>query len=147
MRWSVYRKITGYGESLKLFCNVPYCCTKYAGWDLWNGEEIPRTLFIDVKTHKKPASSKYGGEIKDDGYILIIKNLTKEDLTFSYACVYDNTIGDTIKLLADDVFKGTCKNMMKTPILSKLRQDSKVLSRYTEAIKCLITNKHFSYQA
>lgn len=115
--WTVDQKITQYGETLTLLCHVPNCCPKHAGWDSIDADGIRKTLFIDLKSHKKTASAKYDGEVKTNGYTLIIRNLTKQDVNVSYKCVYDSTIGDPLMLLEKDVFKGTCSNYIQLSIL------------------------------
>lgn len=109
MIWTVDQKVTSYGENLTLLCNVTKCCSDYAGWDLWNGGEIPTTLFIDIKTHVHSDLAKYGGDIRNDGFTLIIRNLSVKDVNVSYACVYGKIVGDQILLLEEDIFKGMYK--------------------------------------
>ena len=89
---------------MTLFCNVEHCCPEESGWDRWTPNQ--RTLFIDVKTGR--SNKKYDGKTLRDGYTLVIKNLTKNDLNVSYSCVYGVTIGQSKFLLEEDVF--ICKN-------------------------------------
>lgn len=117
MLWTVDQKITQYGENLTLLCHVPNCCPKYAGWHSVDGDGIHHTLVIDIKSHKTAASSKYDGEVKSNGYTLIIRNLTKQDLNVSYACVYGSTIGSPLILSETDLFKGTCTKYLHVFIL------------------------------
>lgn len=88
-------------------CHVSNCCPDDSGWDLWIPEQ--RTLFIDVKTGRP--NKKYDGKTFNDGYTLIIQNLTKEDLNVSYSCLYGVTIGERKLLLKEDVFKGEYPNI------------------------------------
>lgn len=104
MEWIVIGKVTDYGQDATLFCNVSNCCPKDSGWDRYSPEQ--RTLFIDVKTGR--SNKKYDGKTLRDGYTLVIKNLTKNDLNVSYSCVYGVTIGQSKFLLEEDVF--ICKN-------------------------------------
>ncbi|XP_052073940.1 uncharacterized protein LOC127711826 [Mytilus californianus] len=101
LEWTVVGKVTDYGQNVTLFCNVPNCCPKDAGWDRWTPHQ--RTLFIDVKTGRP--NKKYDGKVEKDGYTLIIQNLTKNDLNVSYSCLYGVTLGEQKYLLAEDVFK------------------------------------------
>ncbi|XP_052073101.1 uncharacterized protein LOC127711173 isoform X13 [Mytilus californianus] len=100
LEWTVVGKVTEYGQNVTLFCNVPNCCPKDAGWDRWTPEQ--RTLFIDVKTGRP--NKKYDGKVEKDGYTLIIQNLTKNDLNVSYSCLYGVTFGESKYLLEEDVF-------------------------------------------
>lgn len=107
--WTVDQKISGYGETVILLCHVPNCCPQYAGWDLFDGDGIRHTLLTDVKSHSNTADAKYDGEVKSNGYTLTIRNLTKQDVNVSYACIYGTTNGDPLILLEKDVFEGTCR--------------------------------------
>ncbi|CAG2185385.1 unnamed protein product [Mytilus edulis] len=100
LEWTVTGKVTDYGQNVTLFCHVPHCCPKDAGWDRWT--PVQRTLFIDVKTGR--TNKKYDGKAEKDGYTLIIQNLTKDDLNVSYACLYGVTLGQSKFLLEEDVF-------------------------------------------
>ncbi|CAG2190241.1 unnamed protein product [Mytilus edulis] len=100
LEWTVAGKVTDYGQNVTLFCHVPNCCPKDAGWDRWT--PVQQTLFIDVKTGH--TNKKYDGKAEKDGYTLVIQNLTKEDLNVSYSCLYDVTLGPSKFLLEEDVF-------------------------------------------
>ncbi|XP_071181256.1 uncharacterized protein [Mytilus edulis] len=100
LEWTVVGKVTDYGQNVTLFCNVPNCCPKDAGWDRWTPHQ--RTLFIDVKTGR--SNKKYDGKVEKDGYTLVIQNLTKNDLNVSYSCLYGVTLGEQKYLLEEDVF-------------------------------------------
>ncbi|VDI57683.1 Hypothetical predicted protein [Mytilus galloprovincialis] len=100
LEWIVSAKVTDYGQDVTLFCNVSNCCPNDAGWDRYSPEQ--RTLFIDVKTGH--SNKKYDGKTLRGGYTLVIKNLTKNDLNVSYACVYGVTIGQSKFLWKEDVF-------------------------------------------
>ncbi|XP_063397194.1 uncharacterized protein LOC134681488 [Mytilus trossulus] len=102
LEWTVIRKVTDFGQNVTLFCHVPNCCPKEAGWDRWTPSQ--QTLFIDVKTGHN--NKKYDGKAEKDGYTLVIQNLTKDDLNVSYSCLYDVTFGPRKFLLEEDVFTG-----------------------------------------
>ncbi|CAG2256075.1 unnamed protein product [Mytilus edulis] len=102
LEWTVAGKVTDYGQNVTLFCHVPNCCPKDAGWDRWT--PVQQTLFIDVKTGHN--NKKYDGKAEKDGYTLVIQNLTKEDLNVSYSCLYDVTLGPSKFLFEADVFTG-----------------------------------------
>ncbi|XP_071141116.1 uncharacterized protein [Mytilus edulis] len=111
LEWTVVEKITEYGQNVTLFCNVSHCCPKYSGWDRWT--TVQQTLFIDVKT--KTSNKKYDGKVINDGYTLVIKNLTKNDLNVSYSCVYGATIGERKILLEEDVFTSISTTQSNVP--------------------------------
>ncbi|CAG2197225.1 unnamed protein product [Mytilus edulis] len=98
--WTVFGKVTEYGQNVTLFCNVSNCCPNYAGWDRWT--PVQQTLFIDVKTGQ--ANAKYDGKALQNGYTLVIQNLSKTDLNVSYSCVYGAILGQRKFLLEEDVF-------------------------------------------
>ncbi|VDI52543.1 Hypothetical predicted protein [Mytilus galloprovincialis] len=106
LEWTVTGKATYYGQNVTLFCHVPNCCPKDAGWDRWT--PVQQTLFIDVKTGRP--NKKYDGKPEKDGYTLIIQNLTKDDLNVSYSCLYGVTLGPSKFLLEEDVFTDKTDN-------------------------------------
>lgn len=85
---------------MTLVCNVSNCCPKSAGWDKYTPQQ--RTIIIDVKTWRP--TKKYDGNILTDGYTLVIRNLTEQDLNISYSCVYGSSLGDKKYLLEENVF-------------------------------------------
>ncbi|CAG2212558.1 unnamed protein product [Mytilus edulis] len=97
--WTVFGKVTEYGQNVTLFCNVSNCCPNYAGWDRWT--PVQQTLFIDVKTGQ--ANAKYDGKALQNGYTLVIQNLSKSDLNVSYSCVYGAIFGKR-KFLLEGTF-------------------------------------------
>ncbi|CAG2192638.1 ANK [Mytilus edulis] len=101
LEWTVTGKVTEYGQNVTLFCNVPNCCPKDAGWDRWT--PVQQTLFIDIKTGRP--NKKYDGKVMKDGYTLVIQNLTEHDLNVSYSCLHGVTFGERKLLLEEDVFK------------------------------------------
>lgn len=110
--WTVFGKVTEYRQNVTLFCNVSNCCPNYAGWDRWT--PVQQTLFIDVKTGQ--ANAKYDGKALQNGYTLVIQNLSKTDLNVSYSCVYGAILGQRKFLLEADVFKCKCKHSTYTCI-------------------------------
>ncbi|XP_076115890.1 uncharacterized protein LOC143083525 [Mytilus galloprovincialis] len=100
LEWKVLKKITEYGQNVTLVCNVSNCCPKSAGWDKYTPQQ--RTIIIDVKTWRP--NKKYDGYVLTDGYTLVIRNLTKQDLNIAYSCVYDFSLGDQQYLLEENVF-------------------------------------------
>ncbi|VDI22271.1 Hypothetical predicted protein, partial [Mytilus galloprovincialis] len=111
LEWTVFEKVTEYGQNVTLFCNVSNCCPKYAGWDRWT--PVQQTLFIDVKTGQ--ANAKYDGNALRNGYTLVIQKLSKTDLNVSYSCVYGATFGERKILLEEDVFKSISPTQSNVP--------------------------------
>lgn len=103
MRWKIENKLTDYGQNLVLMCKVSNCCLEDAGWYVWTPEK--RTIFEDVKNVNISALPKYWGDIRTDGFTLIIKNLIQSDVNVYYSCNYGSQLGESIFLYKDDVFK------------------------------------------
>lgn len=95
-----------YGEEVSLFCQVENCCQKSAGWGKWTQDNKFTTIFIDVKIVRKEENSKYYGEINKKGFILVIRNITRDDLNIDYSCTYGFQVSTKKKLLEIDVFTG-----------------------------------------
>ncbi|XP_076082213.1 uncharacterized protein LOC143052931 [Mytilus galloprovincialis] len=133
LEWTVVEKITEYGQNVTLFCNVLNCCPKYSGWDRWT--TVQQTLFIDVKT--KISNKKYDGKVIKDGYTLVIKNLTKNDLNVSYSCVYGATIGERKILLEEDVFTSISTTQSNVPTGTSKLSEIEIAALITGAIVLL----------
>lgn len=134
LEWTVVGKVTDYGQNVTLFCHVPNCCPKDAGWDRWTPHQ--RTLFIDVKTGR--SNKKYDGKVEKDGYTLIIQNLTKQDLNVSYSCLYGVTLGERKFLLEEDVFSQTTQPNDKTGHIAGIIVGVVVLVAVALAVSLLV---------
>ena len=66
-----------------------------------------KTIFWDVRNASR--TDKYEGQLEQRGYSLIIKNLSKEDLNKSYACLYGLNRSQKKLLLEDVIFNGKDK--------------------------------------
>ncbi|XP_052073626.1 serine/threonine-protein phosphatase 6 regulatory ankyrin repeat subunit B-like [Mytilus californianus] len=130
LEWTVVRKVTDYGQNVTLFCNVSNCCPKYSGWDMWTPEQ--RTLFIDVKTAHP--NKKYDGKATKDGYTLVIKNLTKQDLNVSYSCLYGVTFGERKFLLEEDVFTYISTEKPNVPTSNRRLSEAEIAALITGVI-------------
>ncbi|XP_063397215.1 uncharacterized protein LOC134681507 [Mytilus trossulus] len=133
LEWTVIGKVTEYGKNVTLFCHVPNCCPKDAGWDKWT--PVQQTLFIDIKTGRP--NKKYDGKVMKDGYTLIIQNLTKQDLNASYSCLYGVTLGERKFLLEEDVFseKETNSELKKKLIQMETRIEELIPRKIRDQIR------------
>ncbi|XP_076085358.1 uncharacterized protein LOC143056160 [Mytilus galloprovincialis] len=104
LSWKIGKKVSQYGDDLSLFCPVNKCCPESAGWVKWTSEDDYTTLFIDVKDLDDRAGPKYNGETNRTGIILIIRNVTRDDLNTSYSCTYGFQVGIKKILLDSDAF-------------------------------------------
>lgn len=102
--WKVEKKILQYGEDLSLSCQVDSCCPETAGWGKWTFKNELTTIFIDVKNLDANDKSKYAGGTDMNGFSLVIRNLSKEDLNIAYSCTYGFLISQKKFLLETDAF-------------------------------------------
>lgn len=109
LHWTIENKISDYGQNLTLMCSVVNCCSKAAGWEVW--EPTLRTLFIDIRNWTVPATSKYTGDVHNFGYTLVIRNVSQEDLNITYTCVYGVERSDKKMLIESDIF--FCKFLLR----------------------------------
>ncbi|XP_052062271.1 uncharacterized protein LOC127702202 [Mytilus californianus] len=98
--WNVEKQITDYGEDLELFCNISddYKIKSQKSKRWYRGSEQKLLTINDVD---KP---KYSASIESNGFKLIIKNLTENDVNVTYQCEYGFTKSENLLLLAKDVF-------------------------------------------
>lgn len=95
-----------YGEDLSLYCKVKNCCLESAGWIQWTSENEFTTIFIDVKDITVAGSSKYNGKINENGFFLVMRNITREDLNVYYSCTYGFQVSEKKILLETDAIFG-----------------------------------------
>lgn len=86
--WTVNKKIYSFGEEVSLLCLVDNCCKQPAGWTKEYFKYHTETIFVDVKDVKFNPLSKYDGRLGHNGFYLIIRNVSEEDLKLSYSCSY-----------------------------------------------------------
>lgn len=103
----VISRASGYGESVTLLCKFEGCCSTFAAWEIWErGSNDIKPIFTDVTKLRVSNRSKYDGEIRQDGYTLIIRNLSMADLNMNYTCTYGSHRSNKKLLLEEDVFHG-----------------------------------------
>ncbi|XP_052060944.1 titin-like isoform X2 [Mytilus californianus] len=103
VEWMVEDKVLSFGQNLTLFCAVDDCCSEFPGWVLWNydGKDY-RTIVIDLRSFK---SSKYAGDLRKNGFTLVLKHLTETDMNRNYSCTYGSIVGEKKLLVIEEAFK------------------------------------------
>ncbi|XP_076111490.1 uncharacterized protein LOC143079783 [Mytilus galloprovincialis] len=105
VEWKVTHKVSSFGQNLTLFCAVDDCCTTFPGWILWNYDgRNYETLVIDLRSFK---SSKYAGNLRKNGFTLVLKNLTESDMNRNYSCTYGGIEGEKKLLVIEESFQTT----------------------------------------
>lgn len=99
--WRVQKQISKYGEDLKLFCSAENY-TFPSRTSKWFGGPAQNTISINGKVKD---STKYNATIERDGFGLIIRNVTENDLNVTYQFSYGFSKSDKILLLQHDAFK------------------------------------------
>ena len=99
LQWVVKEKVTAYGQNLILFCPVENCCSEPAGWLVG-----PKSIILDVKNFSNGPKVKYHGTYNEDGFGVVIRNLSAADLDVTYRCVYGFDQSTPNYLLHVDVF-------------------------------------------
>ena len=95
--------ISEYGQELTLFCRVENCCNKSTGWVKLEPEL--NTIFIDSRKITPTNTSKYGSSITPDGFTLVIRNLTTDDLNKKYSCSHGFQRSLEIFISEENIFK------------------------------------------
>ncbi|CAC5389203.1 HMCN [Mytilus coruscus] len=103
VEWTVEDKVSSFGQNLTLFCAVDDCCSAFSGWVLWNydGRDY-RPLAIDLRNFR---SSKYAGDLRKDGFTLVLKHLTETDMNRNYSCTYGSIVSEKKLLVIEEAFK------------------------------------------
>ncbi|XP_052083520.1 uncharacterized protein LOC127720810 [Mytilus californianus] len=104
LTWKVAKKVWKYGEDLSLYCQVENCCLDSSGWIKWTSKNEFSTIFIDVKDLTVAGSSKYNGKINENGFFLVLRNITREDFNVYYSCTYGFHVSKKKILLETDAF-------------------------------------------
>ncbi|CAG2211182.1 DSCAML1 [Mytilus edulis] len=105
VEWNVTHKVSSFGQNLTLFCAVDDCCATFPGWVLWNydGRDY-ETLVIDLRGFNSP---KYAGNLRKNGFTLVLKNLTESDMNRNYSCTYGSIVGEKKLLVTEESFHTT----------------------------------------
>lgn len=103
--WIINEKVSGYGDTLTLFCLIDDCCTKAAGWIKFAPDYT--TIYLDVRDSKNNnPTDKYAATTNSTGFSLVIKKLQKEDINIKYSCVYGFKNSRPKVLLQSDAIRG-----------------------------------------
>ncbi|CAC5383960.1 unnamed protein product [Mytilus coruscus] len=105
LSWKAENKVLQYGDDLSLFCPVDNCCLESAGWGKWTSKDELTTIFIDVKDLDSNDTSKYAGGTYSNGFSLLIRNFSREDLNIAYSCTYGFQVSQKKILLWTDAFR------------------------------------------
>ena len=96
-----------YGGDLKLLCKVDNCCSKNVTKRWFGG---PNQEPIWLSTHEtngmKIGNDKYIFSMEEDGFGLVIKNLSTADINVTYQCTYQFSASETKLLLEEDALEG-----------------------------------------
>ena len=105
VQWTVLDTSSKLGQDLTLCCKVNNCFANET--KRWHGGPDDKLLMLNSGNSTDKA--KYNTAIENNGFILIILNLTVKDLNVSYdcSCGLDN---DKHSLYIEDVYKGKCNN-------------------------------------
>lgn len=94
-----------YGDDLSLVCHVDNCCLDSAGWGKWTTKNELNTIFIDVTDLDSNDNSKYAGGTHLNGFSLLIRNVSSDDLNIAYSCTYGFLVSKKKLLLRTDAFR------------------------------------------
>ncbi|XP_071173688.1 uncharacterized protein [Mytilus edulis] len=98
--WEVQKPISEYGEDLELFCIADnYNKSSETSKRWYQGQTL--LTFNDASED----ITKYNASLYSNGFKLIIKNLTKNDVNITYMCSDGFDKSENLPLLAKDVFK------------------------------------------
>ncbi|XP_071157582.1 uncharacterized protein [Mytilus edulis] len=90
VKWSVQQKVNSYGQNLKLFCKVDNCCVANMTKRWFGGpKQKPLWLSSSKDSTEKSENAKYIFTIEKNGFGLVIKNVTVEDMNVTYKCSYN----------------------------------------------------------
>lgn len=95
-------KQIAYGENLELFCisdDYNMSSPKSKRW--YRGPEEKLLTF----NNGSEDITKYNASVERNGFKLIFKNLTENDMNETYRCAYGFTKSENLPLLAKDVYK------------------------------------------
>ncbi|XP_063442413.1 uncharacterized protein LOC134722721 [Mytilus trossulus] len=102
VEWNVTQKVSSFGQNLTIFCAVDDCCAKFSGWVRWNYDgRYYEPLVIDLRSFKSP---KYAGNLRKNGFTVVLKNLTGSDMNRNYSCTYGSIVGEMKLLVTEESF-------------------------------------------
>lgn len=106
--WEVQKQISEYGEDLELNCiadNYNKSSDTSKRW--YQGQTL--LTFNDGSED----NTKYNASLYSNGFKLIIKNLTKNDVNITYMCSDGFDKSENLPLQIEDVFKGIFNKFWK----------------------------------
>ncbi|XP_052091940.1 uncharacterized protein LOC127728535 [Mytilus californianus] len=104
INWIVQQKVNNYGQNLKLFCKADNCCVANMTKRWFGGpQQKPLWLSSPKDSGAKSENAKYIFTIETNGFGLVIKNVTVEDMNVTYKCSY-NFEEDSNMLYSSDAF-------------------------------------------
>ncbi|XP_063442464.1 uncharacterized protein LOC134722767 [Mytilus trossulus] len=102
VEWEVEKTISEYGQDLELFCTADdYELSSQKSKRWYKGSKQKLLTFNDGSEN----ITKYKASIESNGFRLLIKNLTKNDVNITYMCSYSFSKSENLLLLVKDVFK------------------------------------------
>ncbi|CAC5379748.1 BIRC7_8 [Mytilus coruscus] len=116
IKWIVEKKVNNYGQNLKLFCKADNCCSANMTKRWFGGpQQTPLWLSSSKDSAEKSENAKYMFTIEKNGFGLVIKNITVEDINVTYKCSYNFEEASDM-LYSSDAFSDKQENSEKNTI-------------------------------
>ncbi|CAC5397907.1 NAIP [Mytilus coruscus] len=104
VEWKVEKKISRYGEDLRLFCIADNYAFDGVEIKRWEGGPKQKMLTLNGAPDQEDVM-KYDMSMREDGFDLVIKNVTKVDLNVTYGCTYGFKSSGKVILKIEDAFE------------------------------------------
>ncbi|CAG2252854.1 unnamed protein product [Mytilus edulis] len=104
VEWKIEQKISAYGEDLRLLCIADNYSIDGVKIKRWEGGPKQKMLTLNGAPDQEDVM-KYKMSMRQDGFDLVIKNVSKVDLNVTYECTYGFKKSGKVILKIEDAFE------------------------------------------
>ncbi|XP_063418914.1 uncharacterized protein LOC134701712 [Mytilus trossulus] len=104
VEWKIEQKISAYGEDLRLLCIADNYAFDGGKIKRWEGGPKQKMLTLNGAPDQEDVM-KYKMSMLENGFDLVINNVTKADLNVTYDCTYGFNTSGKVVLKIEDAFE------------------------------------------
>ncbi|XP_076111997.1 uncharacterized protein LOC143080157 [Mytilus galloprovincialis] len=104
VEWKIEKKISAYGEDLKLLCIADNYSIDGMKIKMWEGGPKQKMLALNGAPDQEDVM-KYKMSMRQDGFDLVINDVSKPDLNVTYQCAYGFKKSGKVILKIEDAFE------------------------------------------
>ncbi|XP_052062274.1 uncharacterized protein LOC127702204 [Mytilus californianus] len=126
VEWKVEEKIIRYGEDLRLLCIADNYTFDGVEIKRWEGGPKQKMLTFNGAPDQDDVM-KYNMSMRQDGFDLLIKNVTEIDLNVTYKCTFGFKSSGKVMLISDDAFEVPVRQTMKPSKIERKGDNTSII--------------------